>query len=102
MTDDEKKSGDAEGFKDQAELDDHAAQLSQIVMAPEADLSMAALQGYLLEYKKEPKKAVAEAGAWAEGLKKEQDEKAKKKEDRRREKGIRRAALLPPTPESQS
>lgn len=91
----------SEGFKDQAELDDHATQLSESIMNVGTEISMAALQGYLLRYKKDPKKAVRDAGGWAEGLKKEQDEKIKKKEEKKREKEHRRLMVLPQTPNSE-
>jgi hypothetical protein len=53
---------------------------------------MAALQGFLLRYKKHPKKAMAEAETWAKEMKEMQDAKVKKREASREEKASRKAA----------
>jgi hypothetical protein len=52
---------------------------------------MAALQGFLLRYKKHPKRAMEEVETWAKGMKEEQDEKVKKREVRREERASRKA-----------
>lgn len=53
---------------------------------------MAALQGFLLSYKKHPKRAMEEVEAWAKGMKEGQDEKVRKREVRREERAGRKAA----------
>jgi hypothetical protein len=53
---------------------------------------MAALQGFLLRYKKHPKRAMEEVEIWAKEMKEEQDEKVKKRGARREERASRKAA----------
>jgi len=53
---------------------------------------MAALQGFLLRYKKHPKRATKEVATWAKEMKDEQVEKVKKREIRREERASRKAA----------
>ena len=70
-------------FTSDQDLLDYATRLSSAVLDTGAEISMAALQGFLLKYKKYPKGAVLDAGDWARGIKGEQDEKVRKKEERR-------------------
>jgi hypothetical protein len=65
------------------------------VFDKEVEVSMAALQGFLLRYKKEPKKAVVDADTWSAGLKAEQEDKKRKREERRAEREARKSSPAP-------
>ena len=86
------KEETAKGFADQADLDLHADKFASNVFDCGPEVSMAALQGFLLRYKRHPKKAIGEVDAWAKEMKDEQDEKARKREARREERASRKAA----------
>lgn len=55
---------------------------------------MAGLQGFLLRYKKDPKRAAIEVEAWAKEMKEEQDEKVRRKEAKREERASRKSAMV--------
>lgn len=81
----EEKATSALGcFEDESDIDEQADAFSKVIFDTGAEVSMAALQGFLLKYKKDPKKAVREAGDWAAGIKKEQDAKKARRAERRR------------------
>ena len=91
----------SQGFTGDDDLDAHAAKLALHVFETGAEISMASLQGYLLKYKRYPKRAIEDAEAWAKELKREQDEKMRKKEERRKVREERKGvAVTPVTPVS--
>jgi len=73
------------GISSQDDLDALAADFAAAVFPtgdanevggkPDVGVSMAALQGYLLQHKEDPTKAVDDAGEWARGLEKEKEAK---------------------------
>jgi hypothetical protein len=89
----------AEGFVKQEEVEASAQGFASNVFDKQVEVSMAALQEFLLRYKKAPKKAVVDADDWSAGLKAEHDEKERRKEDGKAEREARK--LAPSTPSSQ-
>jgi chaperone BCS1 len=89
------KKRSTEGFESQEEVEKSAERFAGNVFDKEVEVSMAALQGFLLRYKKEPKKAVVDADAWSAGLKAEQAEKKRKREERRAEREARKSSPAP-------
>jgi ferredoxin-NADP reductase len=85
------KEGSSKGFIDQEDLEAHADKFASNIFDCGPEVSMAALQGFLLRYKKHPKRAMEEVETWAKGMKEEQDEKVKKREVRREERASRKA-----------
>lgn len=83
----DEKVASSRGFIDQEDLDVHANKFASNIFDCEPEVSMAALQGFLLRYKKHPKKATKEVATWAKEMKDEQAEKVKKREIRRRREG---------------
>lgn len=86
----------SQGFTGDDDLIDHATKLASSVLETGAEISMASLQGYLLKYKRYPKRAVEDAEAWAREVKGEQDEKIRKKEERRKLREERRGVSVTP------
>jgi hypothetical protein len=74
------------GFVDQQDLDAQAEMFAHDIFECGVEVSMAALQGFLLRYKKTPKKAVIDVGAWSRSMKEEHDDKVRRREERRMEK----------------
>lgn len=89
----EKEQDSTNGFIDQEELYAHADRFASNIFDCGVEVSMAALQGFLLRYKKDPKKASVEVEVWAKEMKEAQDEKVRKREARREEKANRVLAL---------
>ncbi|WVF70017.1 hypothetical protein IAT40_004803 [Kwoniella sp. CBS 6097] len=61
-------------------------------------VSMAAIQGYLLTHKKDPRRASSKAGDWANGIRTVQAEKERKKRDKRALNEQKRAGIAENTP----
>ncbi|WVQ97865.1 hypothetical protein IAU59_004981 [Kwoniella sp. CBS 9459] len=101
------KEGHADLLGSEEELDQLAQKFAEDIFSPMSDsafnfsISMAALQGYLLTHKRDPRSASTEAGEWASGLEAEQAEKERKKREKRalKEQKARKAlGDLPPAP----
>jgi chaperone BCS1 len=89
----EEKQEPITGFIDQEDLRAYADKFARNIFDCGVEVSMAALQGFLLRYKKNPKKAAVEVETWAREMKEEQDEKVRKREARREEKANRNSGL---------
>lgn len=63
---------------DQPEVDRRADQFASFISKAEIKVSIAAIQGFLLLYKKDPVAALEKAPAWVEVIRKEQEEAANK------------------------
>lgn len=98
----EDKPNSITGFIEQGDLVTHADKFAFNLFKTGVEVSMAGLQGFLLRYKKDPKRAAIEVEAWAKEMKEEQDEKVRRKEAKREERANRKSALVQPQQPAQA